>query len=371
MQFPSVDPIPVPAPVWLMKVLSLVTLALHFSAVMLLVGSLLLVLYHNTRGRSRRDADQVSASFVLARRLPVIMTYVINLGIPPLLFAQVLYGRALYTSSILIGVLWFAVIPLLMLAYWLLYRIAPRIEKGQSVLLITLVALGIVVGVGHIYAMNMTLMLRPEVWQEMYARSPYGLQGVSGDPTVTPRWLFVMSGGLVFGGLWAALLAGMPHLSAGTQAHLRRSGGGMTAIGAVIQVLCALMVVQTQPVAVRQALVSNALYPGAGLLFLGAIVIAAVLAVWQGMGTHSRVPIAVSGLAAGFLSTLGAVVYRDGIRDVTLLQRGFDVWQRTEVSNWSVIVLFLLLFVIMLGVLYWLLRVMQRATPPGEQVVVP
>ncbi len=28
------------------------------------------------------------------------MTYVINLGVPPLLFAQVLYGRAIYTSSV-------------------------------------------------------------------------------------------------------------------------------------------------------------------------------------------------------------------------------------------------------------------------------
>ena len=41
----------------------------------------------------------------LARRLTVVMTYVINLGVPPLLFAQVLYGRALYTSSIDRGVL--------------------------------------------------------------------------------------------------------------------------------------------------------------------------------------------------------------------------------------------------------------------------
>ena len=36
-------------------------------------------------------------------RLTVVMTFVINLGVPPLLFAQVLYGRALYTSSVLIG----------------------------------------------------------------------------------------------------------------------------------------------------------------------------------------------------------------------------------------------------------------------------
>jgi hypothetical protein len=42
---------------------------------------------------------------MMARRLPIVMTYVINLGVPPLLFTQVLYGQALYTSSVLIG-LW-------------------------------------------------------------------------------------------------------------------------------------------------------------------------------------------------------------------------------------------------------------------------
>ena len=42
----------------------------------------------------------------LARRLTVVMTFVINLAVPPLLFAQVLYGRALYTSSVLIGLYW-------------------------------------------------------------------------------------------------------------------------------------------------------------------------------------------------------------------------------------------------------------------------
>ncbi len=58
----------------------------------------------------------------LARRLTVVMTFVINLGVPPLLFAQVLYGRALYTSSVLIGLYWIAIVPTLMLTYWLLYK---------------------------------------------------------------------------------------------------------------------------------------------------------------------------------------------------------------------------------------------------------
>jgi len=366
--FPSVDPIPLPAPVWLMKLLSHVTLALHFSAVMLLIGSLLLVCWHNARGRARKDDDQLSASFVLARRLPVIMTYVINLGIPPLLFAQVLYGRALYTSSILIGVMWFSVILLLMLNYHLLYRIGNRIEAGKAGWGLALMALLVTMSIGHIYSTNMTLMLRPEVWQQMYAHSPNGLQDVHGDPTLTPRWLFVMAGGPVFGGLWALVLSNMGHISNGVKRHLRRSGGALTAIGAVGQIACALLVATRQSGVVQQGLASHALYHISGLLFLATIVLTAALAAFQGAKTLSNVPLAAAGLLTGFLSVASSVIYRDGIRDLTLLRKGFDVWNRVEYSNWSVIGLFLVLFVAMLGILGWLLMVMRQATAPIEQV---
>jgi hypothetical protein len=39
--FPAVDPIPLPAPIWLFKLLHIVTLALHFVAVEMLLGGAL------------------------------------------------------------------------------------------------------------------------------------------------------------------------------------------------------------------------------------------------------------------------------------------------------------------------------------------
>ena len=40
--FPAVDPIPLPAPIWLIKLLHIVTLGLHFVAVEMLLGGLLI-----------------------------------------------------------------------------------------------------------------------------------------------------------------------------------------------------------------------------------------------------------------------------------------------------------------------------------------
>jgi hypothetical protein len=136
------------------------------------------------------------------------MTYVINLGVPPLLFAQVLYGRALYTSSVLIGVYWISIIGILMLAYWLLYRFSARLEAGKSAWWVGLIAWLLAGSVARLLSTNMTLMLRPEVWRDMYSASSMGAYLPTGDPTLTPRWLLMMAGGLFIGGLWLVYLSG-------------------------------------------------------------------------------------------------------------------------------------------------------------------
>src|SRR6201998_201555 len=110
--FPVVDPIPLPAPIWLIKLLHIVTLGLHFVAVEMLLGGLLFAVVLSLFRNSPHASVTARA---LARRMTVVMTYVINLGVPPLLFAQVLYGRAIYTSSVMIGARWIAVIPALIL----------------------------------------------------------------------------------------------------------------------------------------------------------------------------------------------------------------------------------------------------------------
>ena len=366
--FPHIDPIPIPAPVWLMKLLSLVTLALHFSAVMILVGTLVLVLWLNIRGRARKDLDLVTAAYTLAKRLPVLMTWVINLGVPPLLFAQVLYGPAIYSSSVLIGALWIAVLPMLMLAYWLLYRTVGAFEKQKSPTVAAAIALLIVLGIGQIYAMNMTLMLRPEAWAQMYASSPLGTHAPKGDPTTTPRWMFVMAGGPVFGGLWALLLSNMAYLTDGVKNALKRAGGWSAFFGVALQVFFASRVVVAQPESIRSGLAANALYTAASYLFLATAVAAGLLGLYQAIKGKSGVVLGVIGIVTGLLSNIGSVVVRDGIRDLTLKEKGFDVWNRVEASNWSVVGLFLALFVLMIFVIYWLLSVMRKATPPTEQV---
>lgn len=369
MAFPHVDPIPLPAPVWLMKGLGLLTLALHFAALQMLIGSLIMVIWFNLSGRAKKDSARLSASHTLARRLPVMMTFVINLGVPPLLFLQVLYGRAIYSSSVLIGVSWFAVIPMLIAAYWLLYRVVDWIAKDKPAWVPAVISFLIIAGIGQIYAMNMSLMLRPEVWAQMYANSPFGAQAPPKDPTSTPRWLFVMTGGLAFGGLWMVLLSNMKHISGEVQSLLRRSGGRLAVLGGVVQAAMAVQVFRTQPETVQQGLNGNTLYQLCGVVFLVMAALMVLLGALQSAMKSSHLPLSIAGILAGVLAQGGAVIYRDGIRDLTLSSKGFDVWDRVVVTNWSVVILFLLLLVLGIATVIWLLLVMRRAKPIDESVV--
>ena len=61
------------------------------------------------------------------------------------------------------------------------------------------------------------------------------------------------------------------------------------------------------------------------------------------------------------LVEIAFTIYRDGVRDLTLLSKGYDVWDRVVVTNWSVVGIFLVLFVAGLGVIGWLISVVAGA----------
>ena len=203
-----------------------------------------------------------SAAGSIATRLPLLMVYVINFGVPPLLFAQVLYGRAIYTSSILIGAAWISVIGLLMVVYSLLYVTAARAQRGQTWWWVSLIALGVAGLIALIYSSNMTLMIRPQAWLEMYRSNPLGLRLNLGDPTVWPRWLFMVTGGVCTCGAGLLWLGVVSTLTDDTRGFLRDWGARLMAGGIAVQMLIAGWVIIAQPASVRTALIAPCVVRG-------------------------------------------------------------------------------------------------------------
>jgi len=365
ISFPAIDPIPLPAPVWLMKALLVLTFALHFAAVQMLLGGLIVVpgLMLLGRGPSARVA-----ALAIARRMPVLMTYVINLGVPPLLFAQVLYGRALYTSSVVMGLYWILVVPLLMLCYWLLYRFSTRLEQGQTAWWSSAGALLLALAIAKIYASNMTLMLRPEVWQSMYASGLSGTSLPSGDASLIWRWLFAIAGGPIFAGLWMLWLASRRTFSVDDGRYLARLGGALAMIGAIVQLAVAAAVVGVQPANVMHHLSLNPIYSGVRYAWMAGIALALLLGAAAVVRPALGAIASWAGLVVGFVLVAGVALFRDGLRDATLAAKGFDVWQLPVETNWGVVIIFLVLFVGGLGAIGWLISVVARAKKTMESV---
>jgi hypothetical protein len=367
--FPAVDPIPLPAPVWLLKLLHVVTLALHFVAVEMLLGGLLLaVLLSLYRG----SPESLVAARAVARRLTVVMTFVINLGVPPLLFAQVLYGRALYTSSVLIGIYWISIIAILTFTYWLLYQFSARLDAGKSAWWVGLSAWLLAGFIARLLSTNMTLMLRPEVWRQMYSASGAGAYLPTGDPTLTPRWLMMLAGGLFIGGLWMVYLSARSTFSAEEQRFIAGLGGKVAAAFGLVYLAAGLWAASVQPAAVKAGLAGQSAYPlykyagFAGYGWLALVVVAVLVAAYAGFSKVAAGWLAWTGVLLAVLIEIMFTVYRDGVRDMTLLSKGYDVWDRVVVTNWSVVGLFLVLFVAGLGVIGWLVSVVARASKVME-----
>jgi hypothetical protein len=353
----------------LLKLLHIVTLALHFVAVEMLLGGLLLaVLLSLFRG----SPGAMVTARALARRLTVVMTFVINLAVPPLLFAQVLYGRALYTSSVLIGLYWISIIGLLMLAYWLLYQFSARLEAGKSAWWVGLSAWLLAGSIARLLSTNMTLMLRPEVWHKMYSASAAGAYLPWDDPTLTPRWLTMLAGGLFICGLWLVYLAGRSTFTADEKRFVAGLGGKVAAGFGLVYLAAGVWAASVQPAIVKAGLAGYAVYPRyklagyAGYGWLALVAVAVLLGAYAGFGKVMAAWLGWAGALLALLIEIMFVVYRDGVRDVTLLAKGYDVWDRAVVTNWWVVGLFLVLFVAGLGVVGWLISVVARAKKTME-----
>ena len=367
--FPAVDPIPLPAPIWLLKLLHIVTLSLHFVAVEMLLGGLLLAILLSL---FRGSPQALTTARAVARRLTVVMTFVINLGVPPLLFAQVLYGRALYTSSVLIGLYWISIIIILMLIYRMLYRFSARLEAGKPAWLVGLLAWLLAGFVARLLTTNMTLMLRPEVWRPMYSASAMGAYLPTGDPTLTPRWLLMLAGGLFIGGLWLVYLSGRSTFTADEKKFVAGLGGKVAAAFGLVYLAAGFWAAGVQPAVVKAGLAGQSAYPLyklsglAGYGWLLVVVLAILVGGFAGLGKISAGLLGWACVVLAVLAEIMFTVYRDGVRDLTLLSKGFDVWDRVVVTNWSVVGLFLVLFVAGLGVIGWLLSVVARASKVME-----
>ena len=106
---PALDPLPLPAPAWLLSALLSLTFFLHVLPMNLLLGGSIIALVARLRGR--KDGRSAALAREIAGVLPVLFAATLTLGVAALLFLQVLYGRAFFSAAVLLAVPWFLVVP--------------------------------------------------------------------------------------------------------------------------------------------------------------------------------------------------------------------------------------------------------------------
>ncbi len=182
--------------------LLLLTFPLHLLAMNAMLGGLAIGIVEHMRG----GVVQKKLAHCIAVALPLVIAFVVNLGVAPLLFVQVLYGQFIYSSSVLMGVAWILVVPTLIVAYYGAYLYDFRFVKlgGLGPWLAVLVFLLLLV-VGFVFSNNMLLMVLPERFSAYFGHMGGTLLAYD-QPSFWPRFLHMILGALGIGGLFVALL---------------------------------------------------------------------------------------------------------------------------------------------------------------------
>jgi hypothetical protein len=191
-----------PAPLWLITALHILTLSLHLTVMSCLVGSLVIVLWGKLAGRWQDPTVRK-----LVRLLPTGMAATATLGVAPLLFLQLVYPRQVYAAAIVSGWLWMGIIAAVIIGYYFLYGAAMSAQSGAGRRSIYLtLSLCALVYVSLVYSSTFALAERPLEIKALYAQYHAGalLNPHLGDYFL--RWLHMILGALTLGGFSVALL---------------------------------------------------------------------------------------------------------------------------------------------------------------------
>lgn len=361
---PSLDPLPLPAPVWLFKVLLLTTFILHIVAMNFVLGGGVLSVVARFKGKKNELFFQAAGD--IAKKIPSFLAATITLGVAPLLFVQVLYGQFFYTSSILLGWIWLMVILLLVVAYYGFYLVAFKEEqRNASRGWMMLISVLLIFTIGFIYSNNFTLMTTPGVWKSKYLTDPAGWNLNWQDSTLIPRFLHFFVGSLAVGGLFVVAMGLFRWKKEPEYARLLISFGGKWFMYAtMVQFLVGIWFLISLP---REQML---IFMGDNLLAtvsFGIGILAALAALFimaSSLRTEDPRKGMITSMGLTGLVVVLMSIMRDALRDAALApylqQQSFTVK-----TQWDVLSIFLVLFIG--GLILWVTMIKKYFFPASPQ----
>jgi hypothetical protein len=336
-----------PAPYWLFTVLHWLTFTLHLIAMNILVGGVLLLVISRT-GPLRKHLFES-----LTKLFPTVLAATITLGVAPLLFLQVIYGKFFYSASIISGWNWFLIIPVVIIVYYLLYLVSMRKNLSDSarIDLLVLALIGFVY-VSYTLTMISDLAEKPDLWGELYRASPAGMSLNPSFGETIFRWLHILAGAMAVFGIVVQLFS-IYHKKVKGNRDLLRYGGRIFMLGAIKASLLGLIYFFILDKEIIVAFLgSPGLHAVIGAIILN--IIALVLSYRAVSAERPHLKIWTTAVLV-FAGVFCMVIARHSLR-LIYLEGHFDPTALAVNPQWSVFTVFIVLFIGGLITLFWMIR---------------
>ena len=320
------------APLWLVTLLHLLTLALHFFAMSLLLGTATITLWSSLRNRWG-GASAVDFS----RLFPAATAATVTLGVAPLLFLQLVFPRQVYAASIVSGWFWLSIIAAVILAYYAFYRSSFSAQRTglANHTMLALATCGLIY-VSLVYSSVFSMAEQPTLIRSLYVKNQSGLVWNPALGGYALRWLHMVLGALTIGGFFVGFM-GKDH------PEVAATGKVAFMVGMAAAALAGIVYLISLGSVFKALMHSPAIWAltSATLLSLASLHFFSKNRFW------------ISGTTL-FLSVFGMVYVRHTVRLLKLAE-SFDPSSWRIAPQWSPFLLFLVCFLIMLAALAWML----------------
>lgn len=307
----SIFPFGLESPTQFYLILFVLTWVLHVAFMgYVLAGSLYVAWATVFPGKSQRPRSEQPVCELLREWIPFMLSGAITAGVAPLLFVQVIYRQEFYTANLLLGWRWLMVIPVLIVAFYLLYLLKSRAVATWSLaaraITVSAVA-GSFLFVAFCWTTNHLLGINRSGWADSYetgtvvaALFPLILRLLTWVSGVFPVMCLIVAW-QIHGNVASGVSADLPTDSP-DDSKSNHSLGGLAITSLIAATLLAIAYSFLLPKDVR-----GYVWGSAGQIWVAATVVGLGLQLagwflWNGRGIHSRrILVLISG---GLLLTL-------------------------------------------------------------------
>jgi hypothetical protein len=357
-----------PAPHWFIQFFKVLGFTLHAVPMNLwYAGLLLAVCLHLSRNKHGR----LFASRLIGQ-MPIIIAVGVNLGIVPLLFIQLAYYKFFYPATILMAWFWLAVIILLIPAYYGVYVYAWELRKGKEDIgglrrAVGWIAALFFIAIGFIFANALSLMDHVDRWGEILSKNNVAGAALGtglnvDDPTLWPRWLLMF--GLAIGTTAVWVLVDTTFFYRGAVDEYKRWAWKLAKILYTVGMIWAAAAGTWYVFGTWSEELRKSMFSGPALVLTVLTALAPGLP-WIMIVTERQCP-AKNSLVAGIaLAQVGVLAINAVSRQVVQnlnVASVFDVFSQKIEVQWGPMAMFLIAFVIALGILAWMLTQVIKAS---------